>query len=127
MTDTTLPHANSAGNTLAGTALALPAEFADLAPLAAWILPTEKARFAKRVASPMSELQAFYDTAFARFQAAADYLEQVSLDGISDEDKHLLWLYASLVTVSFAVECWRQPTVPDSGPSSIDEVFAPAV
>ena len=103
----------------------LPAEFADLAPLSDWILPTEKERFNKRVASPMPELQAFYDAAFVRFQEAADYLENVSLDGISDEDTHLMWLYASLVTVSFAVECWRQPTVPDSGASTIDEISAP--
>ena len=44
------------------------------------------------------------------------------MDGLPDEAKHLLWLYCSLVTVSFPVEVWRQPRVPDSGASSFDAV-----
>jgi hypothetical protein len=73
----------------------------------------------------MPELQAFYDAAFPRLQESEDYLKRVALDGISDEDRNLLWLFASLVTVSFPVEVWRQPRVPDSGASSIDVVVAP--
>jgi hypothetical protein len=103
----------------------LPAAFADLEPFTAWCLPSEKDRFAKRIASTMPELQAFYDAAFPRLQESEDYLEGVALDGISDEDRNLLWLFASLVTVSFPVEVWRQPRVPDSGASSIDVVVAP--
>jgi hypothetical protein len=38
-----------------------------------------------------------------------------------------LWLYCALVTVSFPVEVWRQPRVPDSGASSFDAVVEPAV
>jgi hypothetical protein len=105
----------------------LPPDFADLEPFAGWALPSERDRFAKRVSSTMDELQAFYDAAFPRLEAAAAYLEGVALDGISDEDKHLLWLFCSLVTVSFPVEVWRQPKVPDSGASSIDAVVEPAV
>ena len=103
----------------------LPAAFADLEPFAEWCLPSEKDRFAKRIASTMPELQAFYDAAFPRLQESEDYLKSVALDGISDEDRNLLWLFASLVTVSFPVEVWRQPRVPDSGASSIDVVVAP--
>ena len=105
----------------------LPAQFADLEPYADWAIPTEKARYDKRIASTMDELQAFYDAVFPRMEVAAKYLEGVSLDGISDEDKHLLWLYCSLVTVSFPVEVWRQPKVPDSGAATFDAIFEPAI
>jgi hypothetical protein len=49
----------------------------------------------------------------------------VPIEGISDEDRNLLWLFSSLVTVSFPVEAWRQPRVPDSGASSIDVSVEP--
>jgi hypothetical protein len=105
----------------------LPADFADLEPFAHWAIPTERARYAKRLAGSMDELQAFYDAAFPRLEAATSYLQQVTLDDISEENKHLLWLLCSLVTVSFPVEVWRQAKVPDSGASSIDAVVEPAV
>lgn len=105
----------------------LPAEFADLEPYADWALQGEKARYAKRVASTMEELQEFYDAVFPRLESATDYLKKVQLDGISEEDTRLLWLFCSLVTVSFPVEVWRQPRVPDAGPSAIDAVVEPAV
>lgn len=103
----------------------LPADFADLEPFADWALPSEADRFAKRLASSMEELQAFYDAAFPRLAERTDYLKRVSLDGISEEDQRLLWLFSALVTVSFPVEVWRQPRVPDSGASSVDVVVEP--
>ena len=52
----------------------LPAEFADLEPFAAtWCLPTERERFAQRMASSMDEMQAFYDAIFPRAEAAIAY------------------------------------------------------
>ena|SRR5688572_30753075 len=106
---------------------ALPAEFSDLEPYADWALPTEGARYAKRLASTMDELQAFYDAAFARLDDAAAYLEKFALDDLPDDAKRLLWVFASLVTVSFPVEVWRQPRVPDSGAAAIEAVVMPAV
>jgi hypothetical protein len=105
----------------------LPADFADLEPYADWALPTEPERYDKRLASTMDELQAFYDAAFARLDDATAYLEGVTVDGLTEEGRNLLWLFSALVTVSFPVEVWRQPKVPDSGASSIDCVFQPAV
>jgi hypothetical protein len=105
----------------------LPADFADLEPFADWALPTEGARYDKRLASSMDELQAFYDAAFPRLEAGTDYLKGVALEGISEEDQRLLWLFAALVTVSFPVEVWRQPRVPDSGASTFDAVVEPLV
>ena len=105
----------------------LPPEFADLEPFSDWALPSEHDRYAKRLASTMDELQAFYDTAFPRLERdGAEYLKGVKLDGISEQDQNLLWLFSSLVTVSFPVEVWRQPRVPESGASSVDIVVEPA-
>ena len=103
----------------------LPTAFADLEPFASWILPSERNRYAKRISSSMDELQAFYDAAFPRLKEGAEYLKGVELDGMSIEDRNLLWLFCSLVTVSFPVEVWRQPRVPDSGASSIDVTVEP--
>ena len=102
-----------------------PAQFAALEPYAGWALPSEADRYAKRLASTMPELQSFYDTALPLLESNADYLQGVALDGISDEDRNLLWCLASLVTVSFPVEAWHQPYVPDSGAASIDVTVEP--
>jgi hypothetical protein len=102
-----------------------PAAFADLEPFADWALPSEADRYAKRLASSMDELQAFYDAAFPRLEESTDHLKSVALDGISEEDRNLLWMFSALVTVSFPVEVWRQPKVPDAGASSIDSVYEP--
>lgn len=104
-----------------------PPDFADLEPWADWAIPTERARYAKRIASSMEELQAFYDAVFPRLEQSAEYLQRVSLDGISEQDKRLLWLFCSLTTVSFPVEVWRQPRVPDAGAASIDAILEPAI
>lgn len=105
----------------------LPDEFADLEPFADWAIPTERARYAKRLSSTMEELQRFYDAAFARLEAGASYLERFDVNALPEEAKHLLWLFCSLVTVSFPVEVWHQPKVPDSGAASFDAVVEPVV
>ena len=53
----------------------LPPEFADLEPFADWCLPTEAERYAKRLASSMDEMQAFYDAAFPRLEQILAYLD----------------------------------------------------
>lgn len=105
----------------------LPEEFADLEPFADWAIPTERARYAKRISCSMAELQAFYDAAFPRIDDALAYLERFSMDELPDDAKHLLWLYCGLMTASFPVEVWRQPRVPDSGAASFDAIVEPAV
>jgi hypothetical protein len=109
------------------TAPALPDAFADLAPFADWALPDERARYAKRIATTMDELQSFYDAAFPRLEDAMSYLDAFALDALPDDARRLLWLYCALVTVSFPVEVWRQPRVPDSGAAAFDEIAAPAI
>ena len=107
--------------------ISLPAEFAELQPFAGWALQGEKARYDKRLASSMAELQAFYDAAFPRLDDAMTYLEQFPMDALPEDAKHLLWLYCGLVTASFPVEVWRQARVPDSGASTFDAVAEPAI
>jgi hypothetical protein len=105
----------------------LPPGFADLEPFADWAIHGERARYAKRIASTMDELQRFYDAAFARIDDALAYLEKFAVDELSEEGKRLLWLYCALATVAFPVEAWRQPRVPDAGASSIDAILEPAI
>jgi hypothetical protein len=100
----------------------LPKEFSDLEPYAGFALPSERERYGKRVESTMDELQAFYDAAFPRMDEAIAYCDQWPLDALPDDAQRLLWLYCALVTVSFPVEVWRQPRVPDSGAASFDEI-----
>ncbi len=98
----------------------LPTDFAELEPFADWALPLEPQRFAKRLACTMAELQEFYDAAFARLDEAMEYLDQFDLSALPEDAQRLMWLMLSLVTVSFPIEVWGQPTVPDAGASSID-------
>jgi hypothetical protein len=105
----------------------LPSEFADLEPFAEWAIPTERARYDKRLASTMDEMQAFYDAALPRLEDAMSYLERFSMDAMPEDAQRLLWLFCALCTVSFPVEVWHQPRVPDSGSSSFDAVLEPAV
>jgi hypothetical protein len=105
----------------------LPAAFADLEPFSDWCLEFERERYAKRLSSNMEAMQAFYDAAFPRLEAAMEYLDQYDLATLPDDAKHLLWLCYSLVNISFPVEVWRQPYVPDSGAAAMDVVVEPAV
>ncbi len=105
----------------------LPSEFSDLEPFADWCLEFERERYAKRLSSSMDEMQAFYDAAFGRLEAAMEYLDGFGLDALPEQARHLLWLCYSLVNASFPVEVWRQPRVPDSGAASMDVVVEPAV
>ena len=108
-------------------ATTFPPDFADLEPYADWALETEAERYAKRLGSTMDELQAFYDAAFPRLEAATAHLDALPLDALPDDAKRLLWLCYSLVNASFPVEVWRQPRVPDSGAAQFGMVVEPSV
>jgi hypothetical protein len=104
----------------------LPAEFADLEPYASkWCLATEGERYAARLSSAMDEMEQFYAAAMARTDAAKAYLDGFALDELPDDARNLLHLLYSLICISFAVECWKQPNVPDSGAAYLDLVKEP--
>jgi hypothetical protein len=106
----------------------LPAEVADLEPYADWALATEPERYAKRLASSMPEMQAFYDAAFSRLEDAITYCDsKFPLNDMPDDARALIHLMQSLVMVSFPVEVWKQPRVPDSGAAYLDIITEPVV
>ncbi|GGV17908.1 hypothetical protein GCM10010182_43930 [Actinomadura cremea] len=105
----------------------LPAEFADLEPYAGWALPTEPERYAKRLASSMDEMQAFYDAAFPRLEDAIEYIDRHPFDDLPDDARTLMHLMQGLVMVSFPVEVWKQARVPDSGAAYLDLIVEPVV
>jgi hypothetical protein len=99
----------------------LPAEFSDLEPFARdWCLASEPERYAKRLASSMDEMQAFYDAFFPRAEEAIAYCEKFPLHDLPAEVQRLLQLLYSLIMVSFPVEIWRQPYIPDTSTSSFE-------
>jgi len=104
----------------------LPAEFAELEPFApTWCLPTEAERFAQRMATPMADQQAFYDAFFPRAEEAIAYCDRFPLDELPEDAERLLQLLYSLIMVSFPVEAWRQPHIPDSGAAYLDLLIEP--
>ena len=60
----------------------LPEAFEDLAPWLDWALEPERARAAKKVASSMEEIGAFYDAMMPRMEEIIAYL-----DGVPDGDE----------------------------------------
>ena len=104
----------------------LPSEFADLEPFAArWSLATEAERWAERMGSTMADMQAFYDAVLPRVPDALAYCDQFPLDDLPDDAVHLLQLVYSFVIVSFPVELWGQPHVPDTLGTSFDRLSEP--
>jgi len=108
------------------TAPLLPAEFSDLEPFATtWCLATERERFVQRLASTMEAMQALYDAATPRLEEAVAYCDKFPLDDLPEDALNLLHLLYSVVMVSFPVECWGQPRVPDTGAAYLDLLVEP--
>ena len=108
------------------SAALLPAAFAALEPWArTWCLATEPERWARRLASSMPELQAFYDAFFPRAEEAIAWCDRFPLDDMPADAERLLQLLHSLLMVSYAVEVWEQPEVVNSGSARIDRILEP--
>lgn len=105
----------------------LPAQFADLEKFSDWCLATEPERYGKRLDSTMAEMQEFYDAGMARIDEAMDYLDQFPLKAMPEDARALMHLMQSVVMVSFPVECWKQPRVPDSGAAWVTIIKEPVV
>lgn len=103
----------------------LPTEFADLERFSDWCLPNEQQRYAKRLASTTVQMQEFYDAITPRAEDAISYCDKFPLDEMPEDVLNLMRLLYSMITVSFPVECWKQPRVPDSGATSLDCVAEP--
>ena len=87
----------------------LPQAFADLAPYMDWALEPERARTAKKAASSMEEIRAFYDAMMPRLEKIMAYLDGVPAGDERPESAHRLHLLAlSLVEVANLVEIYKR-------------------
>ena len=94
----------------------LPEQFSELAYLVPeWAIEDGHARYVKRVNSTMQELQSFYDQVFPHAEAGVAYLDtfdyQQPLPADAANLRNLLY---SLITISLAIEYWKQPRVKHS-------------
>jgi hypothetical protein len=106
----------------------LPAEFDDLEGFAdRWSLRTEAERWAERHASSIEEMREFYDAMFPRVDAALAYCDDFPLDAMPDDARNLLALVLSFVMVSFPVEVWGGPRIPDVGDATLPRVVSPVI
>ena len=105
----------------------LPSGFSDLEPFVdRWCLPTERERYARRLATPIEEMKAFYDAMLPRAQAALEHCDRFPLDDMPEDATRLLRLVHSFIMVSFPVEVWGQPRIPDTGEASLERVIEPS-
>jgi hypothetical protein len=105
----------------------LPPAFADLEPFApTWCLATEGERWRRRHASTMVELEAFYNAAFPRLEAAIEHCDAYPLEDLPADVTNLLWLIYSIVMVSMAIEIFHQPKTIDAADAVLDRVREPA-
>jgi hypothetical protein len=104
----------------------LPEEFVVLEDLAAsWIFETEEERYTKRLVSSMDELQAFYDLALPLGAQARKHLDQFDIDDLPEKELNLIRLMFALITITFPVEAFRQPKVPDTGTTYMTKSIEP--
>jgi hypothetical protein len=75
----------------------------------------------------IGDMRAFYDAMFPRMDAILAYCNDFPLDALPAEAERLLQLALSFVMVSFPVEVWDQPRIPDMGDAILSRVVDPAV
>lgn len=94
----------------------LPDAFKDLEYLVGeWAIEDGHERYLKRVNSTMDEMKVFYNAMAPRGKDAIDYLDQYDYQqALPDDAENLRNLLFTLITVSLAVELWRQPRVKNS-------------
>jgi len=99
----------------------LPEEFADVERFAErWCLASEPERYAERLAASMDDLRDFYDAVRPRMAAIVDYCDGFRLAEMPEDARNLMHLAYSWINVSFPIEVWDKPRVPDSGSARFD-------
>ena len=103
---------------------ALPPEFSQLEHLVAdWAIVNGHERYVKRVNSSMDEIKAFYDEVFPHAEEAVAYIDKFDYsEPLPDDVANLRNLLYSLITVSLAVELWKQPRVKHSASTILTRV-----
>jgi hypothetical protein len=102
----------------------LPPEFAQLAHLVdEWAIEDGHQRYVKRVNSSMEQISAFYNEVFPHAEEAVAYIDKFDYSQPLPEDvANLRNLLYSLITVSLAVELWKQPRVKHSASTILTRV-----
>ncbi len=101
---------------------ALPEGYRDLAWLADWALPTERARHSKRISTPLPEIQRVYDALLPCIESMIAHLDQFPINDLPPAEANLMLLALAFVEVSPSVELLHSPTVPDGFEPSRFEV-----
>lgn len=95
----------------------LPPGFEAAQPwVATWVLPDAATRMARRQASTIEDLRAFYETMLPLGEAALAHLRQFALGAVPPDAERLLKLMLALAEVAPAVEWYGQPRVTDGFP-----------
>lgn len=102
----------------------LPEDFSALEHLVPeWAIEDGHQRYVKRVNSSMTEIQAFYDEVFPHAEEAVAYIDEFDYaEPLPDDVANLRNLLYSLITVSLAVELWKQPRVKHSATTILTRV-----
>ena len=102
----------------------LPQEFSQLEHLVDdWAIEDGHQRYVKRVNSSMEEIQSFYDQVFPYAEEALTYVDKFDYaEPLPDDVANLRNLLYSLITVSLAVELWKQPRVKHSANTILTRV-----
>ena len=106
----------------------LPDGFSELERFVAdWAKPTRQERYDIRLSKTIDELAEFYDAVALRAEESIAYLNGLDLDDLPEDATRLLHLLYSMILVSYAVNVFKQPRIPDSGAAFFDTVVEPAV
>ena len=102
----------------------LPPKFSQLDHLVAeWAIEDGHERYVKRVNSSMEEIKGFYDEVFPFAEEAVGYIDKFDYsEPLPDDVANLRNLLYSLITVSLAVELWKQPRVKHSASTILTRV-----
>lgn len=102
----------------------LPPEFSHLEHLVSeWAIEDGHQRYVKRVNSSMAEIQTFYDQVFPCAEEALAYIDKFDYaEPLPEDVANLRNLLYSLITVSLAVELWKQPRVKHSASTILTRV-----
>lgn len=92
-----------------------------------WALPTRDERYSMRLSKTIDELEDFYDGAAPHVEAAIAHLNGFEIEALPVEETRLLHLLYSFILVSYAVNIFKQPRIPDSGAAFFDIVVEPAI
>jgi hypothetical protein len=110
------------------TTQVLPHGFEDLEPYVAdWARATRAERYETRLSKTIDELVEFYDAIAPRAEEAIGFLDRFALDELPADATRLMQLLYSMILVSYAVNIFKQPRIPDSGAAFFDMVAEPAV